>query len=474
MDTDLSSLRRKLPGTAQPAPPRATAHLPATLLGKLSAIEALPGAKLAETLLLPLVALALGFLWSPEDPLWSHASFPWSWLAPVILALRYGPLAGLGGGIVLLLGWLAFHSLNTVNAVNAADAGTPEAFPQLFFLGGLILVMLVGEFSSLWRARTRRAETLQLYLDQRLEHLVRQHYLLRLSHDRLEQELIGRPMSMRDALATLQRVGGTGQSASEGPATLLRLLAQYCQLETASLIQVIDNQPGTQVLAHIGSATPVLANDPLVRQAIDTRKLCHINQALVAQQTSHYLVAAPLLDLGGELYGLLLVEEMPFFSLQTENLQTIHLLLGYYTDGLSMQTLAQPIVEALPDCPANFAFEAQRLGHIYTSTQVASVIVALEFLPRAIERDLSQQIQRLKRELDESWPICAPERHILAVLMPLGDASTADGYITRLETWARQKDLQSLAEAGVFAHVLTLDNASPLATLQHIHGLAHA
>ena len=462
MDTDLSSLRRKLPGTAQPAAPRAAAHLPATLLGKLSAIEALPGAKLAEILLLPVVALVLGFAWSPDDPLWSEASFPWSWLAPVILALRYGPLAGLSGATILLLGWLAFNK------------GHYDAFPQLFFLGGLILVMLVGEFSSLWRARTRRAETLHLYLDQRLEHLVRQHYLLRLSHNRLEQELIGRPMSMRDALATLQHVGSTGQSAGEGPATLLRLLAQYCQLETATLIQVIDNQPGTQVLAHIGSATAVQANDPLIRQAIETRKLCHINQALVAQQSSHYLVAAPLLDLGGELYGLLLVEEMPFFSLQTENLQTINLLLGYYTDGLSMQTLAQPIVAALPDCPANFAFEAQRLGHIYTSTQVSSVIVALEFLPRAIDRDLSQQIQRLKRELDESWLVCAPERHILAVLMPLGDAATADGYITRLEIWAKQKDLKSLAEAGIFAHVLALDSASPLATLQHIHGLAHA
>ena len=81
-------------------------------------------------------------------------------------------------------------------------------------------------------------------------------------------------------------------------------------------------------------------------------------------------MAAPLLDLGGELYGLLLIEGMPFFSLQTENLQTINLLLGYYTDGLSMQTLAQPIVAALPDCPATFAFEAQRLSHIYASTQV--------------------------------------------------------------------------------------------------------
>ncbi|MCB1989260.1 MAG: PelD GGDEF domain-containing protein [Burkholderiaceae bacterium] len=450
--------RRQLAGSESSAPlMHRPAHWPATLLGKLAATDIRPWVMLGETLLLPLIALVLGFAWNPLDPLWSAAAFPWSWLAPVILALRYGPLAGLGGASVLLVGWLAFN------------VGHYDAFPQLFFLGGLILVMLVGEFSSLWQARTRRAETLQLYLDQRLEHLVRQYYLLRLSHDRLEQELIGRPMSMRDALSTLQEVG----SDAQGPETLLRLLAQYCQLKTAELCPVVDDQLGTKPLASLGTPRQVLESDPLVQQAIETRKLCHINQALAAQQHSRYLVAAPLLDLGGELYGLLLIEEMPFFSLQTENLQTINLLLGYYTDGLSMQALARPILQVLPDCPAPFAFEAQRLSHIRASTRVPSIIVALEFLPRAIARDYPQQIQRLKRELDESWLISAPERQILAVLMPLGDASTAEGYIQRLEAWSQQKGAQPLAASGVFPHVLPLDTDTPLAVLQRIHGLAH-
>ena len=98
--------------------------------------------------------------------------------------------------------------------------------------------MLVGEFSSLWRARTRRAEAVQYYLDQRLEHLIRQYYLLRLSHDRLEQELIGRPMSMRDALKTLRGLSGSDDEAQ----ILLRLLAQYCQISSAALHPVRDDK----------------------------------------------------------------------------------------------------------------------------------------------------------------------------------------------------------------------------------------
>ena len=161
--------RRQLAGSESSAPlTHRPAHWPAALLGKLAATDIRPWVMLGETLLFPLIALALGFAWNPLDPLWSAAAFPWSWLAPVILALRYGPLAGLGGASVLLAGWLAFN------------VGHYDAFPQLFFLGGLILVMLVGEFSSLWQARTRQQELMHIRmvplntLAERLHRVVRQ------------------------------------------------------------------------------------------------------------------------------------------------------------------------------------------------------------------------------------------------------------------------------------------------------------
>lgn len=280
-------------------------------------------------------------------------------------------------------------------------------------------------------------------------------------------------MSMRDALATLQRLGSSPDDA-QGAGLLLRLLAQYCQLESAALHAVSDDLVDDEALARIGAPRPLSRNDPLVEQALETGKLCHISQALASQRHSEYLVVAPLRDLGGFIYGLLVVHEMPFFSLQAENLQTLNLLLGYYTDGLSVQTLAQPVLQSLPACPPEFAFEVQRLAHIRQTTQVPSVIVALEFLPRAVERDLPQQILRLKRALDESWLIEGSERHVLALLMPLGDAATAEGYIARIENWSHQKSGQPLAESGVFAHVLTLPADNPVEVLRRIEALAHA
>lgn len=473
-----ASARRQVGRRPQAVSPLGAArYLPRHLLGKLTTPPASWVAKGAEIVLLPLLALWLGYFWVPQDPLQIHGAFPWPWIAPMLLALRYGPMAGLGGSGVLLAVWLALHWQQW------------DTFPQLYFLGGLITVMLVGEFSSVWQARARRAESLQLYLDQRLEHLVRQHYLLRLSHDRLERELIGRPMSMRDALCVLRDAGRSASASDMAHTTqqLVRLLAQFCQIESAALYYVTpEGMLDVPALAQMGAYNGLEANDPLIRQALQERQLCHISQTLATQETSRYVVVAPLLDLAEHIYGVLVVQDMPFFALQAENLQTLQLLLGYYTDGLSMNALAQPIVARYPHCPVTFAFEMQRLVHIYASTHVPSIIVALQFQERAIAHALPEQIVRLKRELDEIWLLKdlknlknvnespASERQVLAVLMPLGDTSTAEGYLHRLEMWMQQKNQQTLAQAGVFHYVIPLNSQSPLHTVQRIEAVAYA
>ena len=450
----LSSLTsRKLSSAAE-------SGLAGMALGRLTTTSVSPISVALEIVLLPLIALGLGFIFSPEDPLWIDAGFPWSWLAPAILALRYGPLAGLGSAAILLLAWLFTH------------VGHFDAFPKLYFLGGLILTMLVGEFSSLWLTRTRRAETVQVYLEQRLEHLTRQYYLLRLSHDRLEQDLIGRPMSMRDALETLHQLGDQGDRKAGGQ-TLLRLLAQYCQLEIASLHRVDDNETVGEALASIGSNTPLAADDPMLRQAMDSRSLCHIAQLENEQRLhSRYLIVAPLINLNGDIHGVLTVEELPFFSLQDETLQTINLLLSYYTDGLAMHALSAPVCAALPACPPEFAFEAQRLWHLRQNTGISSIIVALEFQPQAVEQDFPIQLMRLKRTLDEHWLCAGQKKMVLATLMPLGNNSTAEGFLNRLETWAEQTSESTLAGLGISAHSFILAGETTIDTLRRIQELA--
>ena len=414
--------------------------------------------------MLPLLAIGLGIWINPLDPLWSHAAFPWTWFAPVILAMRYGPFPGLAGAAVLVVAWAAFQMSGWVLG----------EFPKLNFLGGLILVMLAGEFSSLWLARARRAESVQLYLDQRLEYLTHQYYLLRLSHDRLEQDLIGRPMAMRDALTALQDLARdtSNKDRLPGAANLLRLLAQYCQIESAALYVTtsagLTTTPGAS-MGQLDNNGQLCPSDPLVVHALEAGQLSHIASSLGSgDHPSRYVIVAPITTFSGENIGLLAVERVPFFALHDEMLQTLNLLLGYYADGLIMRELATEIREAFPGCPVEFAAELQRLWRVSDESRVRSVIVALEFHEHAEFEDLSNQIQRQRRSLDVSWLIESPHKEVLVTLMPLAGNAAAEGYITRIEQWVRQKGKPNLDEARIFPHILYIGDKAPIPLLNHL------
>ena len=425
-----------------------------------------PWAVAGETAILPLLAVAIGIWVNPLDPLWINASFPWVWFAPVILAMRYGPFPGLGGAAVLLLAWLSFN----------ASGWVVGEFPKLNYLGGLILVMLAGEFSSVWLARARRAEGVQAYLDQRLEYLTHQHYLLRLSHDRLEQDLIGRPMAMRDALASLQSLireqGAAAASPLPGAQGLLRLLAQYCQLEIATIHAASDGEITAEPVATIGQGQnngQLDADDPLLREAIEAGTLSHLAAALAAGSSpSTYAIAVPMITFDEQLIGVLAVERVPFFALGEEMLQTLNLLVSYYVDGLDERKLAAEIQSEFPACPDDFAAELQRLWRVRQGSLSSSIITVLEFLPRPELDYLALQIGRQRRALDVSWLIDSPQRKVLVTLMPLAGAAAAEGYIARIEEWVRQKSGCTLSEAGVFPHLLPIDETAPLPLLEQL------
>lgn len=456
MDDLNASHQARAPGATWP---RRGAITPTHVLGKLTDKSTQPAIVVAEVMALPLIAVGLGWLAAPLNPFEVQAAFPWVWLAPLVVALRYGPLAGIASSSVLVVAWLALN------------VGHLDSFPNAYFLGGLIVVTLAGEFSSAWQVRMHRAETLQIYLDQRFQQLLHQHYLLRLSHDRLARELIGRPMSVHDVLLGLRDVEVNRADGTRGTEALLRVLVQYCQLDCAAIHAVVEGRVSTEPAAAMGAYPEFDAGDALVQQALQTGKLCHISDAVAARQDSRYLVAAPLRDLAGSVYALLVVQEMPFFALQLENLQALQLVLASYTDSLSMNLLARPIIDRYPGCPLEFAFELERLAHVHRLIRRSSTVLALEVGSEALAQRVSEKVGEIKDPLDQVWWIKGATRQVLAVLVALEPAATAHAYLKQLEDGMQAVHRQSLAQAGIVAHVLELGNAKPLDTVKRIHDL---
>src|SRR6185436_2819114 len=74
-----------------------------------------------EAIIIPILGIALCWLASPEDPFFVHkGEFPWTWFAPVLVALRYGVMAGITSSAVMVVAWFL---------IAPADA----EFPKLYF-----------------------------------------------------------------------------------------------------------------------------------------------------------------------------------------------------------------------------------------------------------------------------------------------------------------------------------------------------
>jgi hypothetical protein len=380
----------------------------------------------------------------PGDPLLQHQPFPWLWLAPVLLALRYGSLAGLGSALLLAASWVFFYD----------RALQPVTMPTQFFLGGMILTLGAGQFADIWRGRLSRVREVNHYLDERLDALTRAHYLLKHDQERLEQELLVKPLTLRHALLGLRRLPSPRDAAGDRPLPcareLLGVLAQACQIEVASLHEEVDGHIQAEPVACLGQGRELDAHDPLLALMLEHNRLCHVQTATLPAASSRYLVVAPVTSAEGARKGVLVVERMPFLALNEECLQLLAVALGYYADVVRLPAAVRQLQRKLPDCPLSFAAELLRLDRVYRECHIASTLVALGIdVSVAHQEQLFGEILLQQRHLDTNWPLQGRQRKILLTLMPLHGGEAALGYRRRLEQRLQERFGVSAASPGI-------------------------
>lgn len=401
----------------------------------------------SETLIISLGALLLSYSILPGDPLNEHI-FPWIWMAPVLIALRYGVLMGVVSVLIFLGGWLVWATHLNISYAN---------FPRLTFLGGTLMVMISGEFSGVWISRARRIEELQHYTEQRLELLTRRLYLLSLSHDRLEQDLIGRPASLREGLKELNRILPADQGLP-GAELYLALVVRQCNLSVAGLHAVNDGNISKNSIASIGTFIPIDDQDPLITHCINSGELVHINtEENLTKLPSRYLVAVPAKTAEGRIVAILAVEKMPFFALQTENMQTLSVLSSYYADTITASEFTPYLTDKLKDCPIDFFKAMHTLRRLQRDMQISSMMVGFIASNNHESTEQLKSIANAVRGLDETWTLIRDDWRICLVLLPLAGESSLGGYLDRIERIFIERFGARPAQTGIHIRSVTLD-----------------
>ena len=421
-------------------------------------------ARWIEVVMIPLILIGLAWLARPGDPLLMETAFPWLWFGPVLVALRYGVLSGLIAGLFILGDWAA---------ADALGAATRE-FPRDFFIGGSLLVLICGEFSDVWRDRNLRMDETNLYVTERLSRLTKRHLLLNLSHDRLEQEMLARPGSLRDALAGLRDLlMDTGESPEYLPAAdgLLQLLAQYGNIEAASVYAASEDGGRFSLgraMATLGEPQPLQADDELLELALEKRSLAHVAGAEVSlQRRSNQLLVAPLVASDNSLVGVLAVTKLPFFSLNVENLQMTAVILAYYADNLRTAPEVNLIRQRLPDIPVMYAEEMARMMRMQSRIGLSSHIVVMTFGGDRREEIPSQFLQ-IKRGLDVYWQTHVGANPVIVVLMPFASASGKEGFLQRIDGWMKSRFHETPDKLRLSIRAIDFAIENPVDVLEHL------
>ncbi|MHB8254661.1 MAG: PelD GGDEF domain-containing protein [Acidiferrobacter sp.] len=383
---------------------------------------------------IPCIALGLALWVSPHDPFLLKASFPWLWLAPVLAALRYG----LGPAVLSV----AVLIVSFVGAQRGLPALGLHHLPENQFLGGIVLTLLTGEYGSLWILRLRRSEQMSSYATQQLESLTRTLHMTRLSHDRLEQSVISKPVTLRDSLLELRQLLGKTHAALEGEVAsrLLHLTAYHGGFEQAALYAVTNEVIDPMARATIGPDQPLQPHDILITRCLEKHRTAYwAANSLKDGEQSAYLVVAPMHTSDGTLLGILVVTAMPFLFLNEDNLLAISVLLAYFADDAYAVQAAYAVTNAVPGCPPRFAAEIIKLQRVFRDLNIPSTLSTIFVPDHPARPQILTELAALSRGLDEIWQTQVGDTVALVTLMPFSSRAVAEGYMHRVENHIKER-----------------------------------
>ena len=406
-----------------------------------------PTAVWIETALLVLLVPALGIWLNPGDPLFVRSGFPWAVLAPLVAGLRYGFGPGFGSAAAL-----AFVT------VGAWKGMVPLHFPAGELsaertVGLLLCGMITGEFSGLWRRRIEALESQQAHQRVRFESFVRSYQALRISHDLLEGRLGGAVPTLREALRALGDLpAGQGARADAFADRILQLFATFAQVRQGAIFLAAEpNGPlSDRPAAHLGR--PPELDDPLIAEALRRHEVVAFDSALGATTSgrAHAVVlAAPLEDVEGRLWGVLAVTDLPFSAYDAEAPARFAALAGHVADRLAFHAPERLSDDRRDEGVQAFTRLLRRAAHDRRAHGLVSGVVQLAVEgKRAAE--IAETIARQRRVTDQ---VLTFQRHdgraTVTLLLPMTDDMGVARYLGRVEAAVRGATGASLAEAGV-------------------------
>lgn len=410
-----------------------------------------------EATVLALLALALGIAARPLDPLSVQAEFPWPVLAVLVIGLRYGFPSALFSAAVLHVGAFAYGLFSGAQV---------WPMPFAYSVGCAIVSVIAGEYRESWGRRLDTVERSNAYRQARLEEFTRTYHVLKLSHDRLEQDNAGNQTSLRSSLLTVRGLFHARSSLDGNATAVLDLFRRYCAVVSGGFYLVDGDAIHESPAAQAGTVNADAHADILVRRAIAERRVVSVNpgnpEAMTGRTAGDPLIAVPFVDSFGNLRALLIVTELPFFSYTERTLQLMAILGGQIAD-FTRDRATYP--EGLDVESAGFVSEILRSLEYARDHGLSTTLVAIRFSDQTAAPAYIATMDQQSRGLDRLLTVGEVGSLSALLIMPLTGAEEYTHFLTRFDRYLSEAHGAGPHALGIDNHHLLLTSASRLSDI---------
>lgn len=396
-----------------------------------------------ESLVVAILSLLSWFFIDRESGNTSHNYFFWPMLGPILISLRYGFSKGFQCFAFLtvsmfFLKQLMFEDIN---------------FSLPILIGSGLIIMITGEFTDYWRKSIKENELNYVYMEQKLQSFTQSYYLLKISHDQLEQRAASKIMSLRTSIQILQKTALTkvdNRLESLGD-ECLHILSDVVGMYEAGIYLVKDDQVQNNCISAIGKGHSLVPDDPMLLEMLDKKRIfTPANIHDVQDEDLHYQLVIPLVDSYNKLQGVVLAEKVKFVALTDANLALISLVASYMANFMC-EKLYTPILKPEQGKIFNQYLEQLHFNKLHYGADSALVI----FVDKSPEQTLPiKKFIDYRRGADIYWNCFTPKgEHVMVALLPMTTVFEAKQFIDRLLSVVKDKydaDVRQLEMLGPY------------------------
>ncbi len=398
----------------------------------------------SESLSLTLLGIALGYWFAPIFPFFTQNGLTWLMFGPLLSGLRYGFIYALFS-VLLVLGILLLAQRYQLSWAQGSISTLGISL--------LLIAFVTGEFRNYWHRRIKSLHATVHYMDERLNELSTAFNLIKHSHDTLEQLVVSQE-SLRNSTISVQKqimMSNLNEgSLAEVGAVILKQLSDYGNIQQASLFEISENtEYKSDPIAYIGSQVTIDMSDPLLTEAIKTTKTVSLKQQYItSNNSSSLLLAIPIMDTFGKIWGVVAVNKMPFRDFRTDNIRLLSILSGYIGDVLGKRF--HSISEGDEDVQI-FKLQVDRCIHDIAEYKLSTALIILKFKHDEYYPAMSAYILERKRGLDQSLAVTNNKGYkLLFLLLPLTSAKDSERRTIQIELYFKDTfSFNNFSQAGI-------------------------